>query len=196
MALYSLGRYDEAVKSLLKAADLNPSDPRCYPFLSKAYDSSPSQADDVIQRFRRFTEVQPKNAHAFYYYAMSLWKGKRAQDPNMDARQIESLLKTSISLDPSLADSHLQLGNLFSDQANYAAAIPEYQRALELNADLPDGHYRLATAYVRTGKKYLAQQQLDIYQKLRAAHLADLDKQRADIRQFIYSAKESPSGKP
>jgi tetratricopeptide (TPR) repeat protein len=114
----------------------------------------------------------------------------------MDAHQIESLLKTSISLDPSLADSHLQLGNLFSDQANYAAAIPEYQRALELNADLPDGHYRLATAYVRTGKKYLAQQQLDIYQKLRAAHLADLDKQRADIRQFIYSAKESPSGKP
>lgn len=196
MALYSLGRYDEAVKSLLKAADLNPSDPRCYPFLSKAYDSSPSQADDVIQRFRRFTEVQPKNAHAFYYYAMSLWKGKRAQDPNMDAHQIESLLKTSISLDPSLADSHLQLGNLFSDQANYAAAIPEYQRALELNSDLPDGHYRLATAYVRTGKKDLAQQQLDIYQKLRAEHLADLDKQRADIRQFVYSAKESPSGKP
>lgn len=196
MAFYSLGRYDEAVKSLLKAADLNPSDPRCYPFLSKAYDSSPSQAGDVIRRFRRFSELQPKNAHALYYYAMSLWKGKRAQDPNMDVRQIESLLKTSISLDASLADPHLQLGNLYSDRGNYAAAIPEYQRALELNSALPDGHYRLATAYVRTGKKDLAQRQLEIYQKLRAEHLADLDKQRADIRQFVYSAKESPSGKP
>ena len=39
MALYSRGNYDVAVKSLLKAADLNPSDPRCYLFLSKAYDS-------------------------------------------------------------------------------------------------------------------------------------------------------------
>src|SRR5436309_2821497 len=43
MTFYSLGNYDDAVKSLLKAADLNPSDARCYLFLSKAYDSSPSQ---------------------------------------------------------------------------------------------------------------------------------------------------------
>ena len=76
MALYSRGNYDDAVKALLKAADLNPSDPRCYLFLSKAYDSSPGQAEEVIQRFRRFAELQPHNARALYYYAMSLWKGK------------------------------------------------------------------------------------------------------------------------
>ena len=35
MALYSRGNYDDAVKALLKAADLNPSDPRCYYFLVK-----------------------------------------------------------------------------------------------------------------------------------------------------------------
>ena len=34
MALYAHGNYDEAVKSLLRAADLNPSDPSCYLFLS------------------------------------------------------------------------------------------------------------------------------------------------------------------
>ena len=62
IALYSRGNYDEAVKSLLRAADLSPSDPRCYFFLSKAYDSSPSQADEVIQRFARFAELQPSNA--------------------------------------------------------------------------------------------------------------------------------------
>src|SRR5205807_5121910 len=79
VALYSRGNYDDAVKSLLRAADLNPADPGCYLFLSKAYDSSPGQAGDVIQRFRRFAELQPSNARALYYYAMSLWKGKRAQ---------------------------------------------------------------------------------------------------------------------
>ena len=47
MALYSRGKYDEAVKALLAAADLNPADPRCYLFLSKAYDSSPNQADET-----------------------------------------------------------------------------------------------------------------------------------------------------
>ena len=49
MAFYSRGNYDDAVKSLLRAADLNPYDPRCYLFLSKAYDSSPSQADEVTR---------------------------------------------------------------------------------------------------------------------------------------------------
>src|SRR5437016_14169253 len=57
IALYARGNYDDAVKSLLRAADMNPSDPGCYFFLSKAYDSSPRQADDVIQRFRRFAEL-------------------------------------------------------------------------------------------------------------------------------------------
>ena len=75
MALYSLGKYDDAVASLLRAADLSPADPRIYPFLSRAYDSSPGQADEVIKRFRRFADLQPRNGRALYYYAMSLWKG-------------------------------------------------------------------------------------------------------------------------
>jgi tetratricopeptide (TPR) repeat protein len=195
MALYAHGNYDDAVKSLLRAADLNPSDPSCYLFLSRAYDSSPAQADDVIQRFRRFAELQPRNGQALYYYAMSLWKGKRAQDPSLDFHQIETLLKSSIALDSKLAESHLQLGNLYSDQSKYAEAIPEYVRALELDPDLGDAHYRLGQAYVRTGQKGPAQEQLQIYQKLREQHLADIEKQRAEIRQFVYAAKDSPSGK-
>src|SRR5277367_634699 len=196
MALYARGKYDEAVKALLVAADLNPNDPSCYLFLSRAYDSSPSQADEVIQRFRRYSELQPQNGQALYDYAMSLWKGKRAQDPTLDLHQIETLLKKSIELDPKLAESHLQLGNLYSDQSKYSEAIPEYLRALELDPDLGDAHYRLGQAYVRTGQKGLAQEQIEIYQKLREQHLADIEKQRAEIRQFVFAAKDNPSGKP
>jgi len=196
MALYAHGNYDDAVKSLIRAADLNPSEPSCYLFLSRAYDSSPSQADEVIQRFRRFSELQPHNAQALYYYAMSLWKGKRAEDPSLDLGQIESLLKKSLELNPKMADAHLQLGNLYSDQRKYAEAIPEYVRALELNADLADAHYRLGQAYVRTGQKDLAQQQLQVYQRMNDKNLADIEKQRAEIRQFVYAAKDNPSVKP
>jgi len=189
IALYSRGFYDEAVKSLLRAADLSPSDPRCYFFLSKAYDSSPSQADDVILKFRRFSELQPSDARASYYYAMSLWKGKRAQDPSLDLHQIESLLKQAVVLDPKLSEAHLQLGNLYSDQGQYAEAVPEYEKALENNSDLADAHYRLGQAYVHLGQKDKAQPQFQVYQQLRSQHLADLDKQRAEVRQFVYSEK-------
>jgi len=195
VALYSSGNYDEAVTALLKGADLNPSDPRCYLFLSKAYDSSPSQAQEVIQRFRRFAELESNNAKALYYYAMSLWKGKRAEDPDVDFHQIEALLKRSAALDPAFADAHLQIANIDSAQNKYQEAIPEYIRAKELNPDLADAYYRLGQAYMRTGKKDLAQEQFHKYQGVRERHLAELDKQRAEIRQFVYAAKDSPADK-
>jgi len=195
MALYARGSYDEAVKARLEAADLNPSDQRAYLFLSKAYDRSPEQVNDVIERFHKFAEIQPRNAQAQYYYAMSLWKGKRAQDPNLDLSQIQSLLKKSVTLDPKLAEAHLQLGNVYSDQNKHADAIPEYLTALKLDPNLADGYYRLGQAYVRTGEKDRAQEQFQIYQKVRTQRMADLDRQRAEVRQFVYSAKNGPAAK-
>ena len=196
MALYSRGKYDDAVTALLSAADLDPSDPRCYYFLSKAYDSSPTHADEVIQRFRRFSELQPGSGRACYYYAMSLWKGRRAEEPDVDLQQVKSLLEKSVSLDPKLAEAHLQLGNLYSDQHDYVNAGPEYEQALKLNPDLADAHYRLGQVYVHTGQKDRAQQEFDVYQHLRAQHMAELDKERAEVQQFVYTAKAAPAAKP
>ena len=195
IAFYSRGNYDDAVKLLLRAADLNASDANCYLFLSRAYDSAPSQANEVIERFRRFAELQPKNARAPYYYAMSLWKGKRAQDADIDLHQIEALLKAAIALDPKFAEARLQLGNLYSDQKRYADAIPQYVSALKENPELGDAHYRLGQAYVRTGDKQRAQEHFEVYQRVRAEHLAEIDKQRAEVRQFVYTAKNAPSAK-
>ncbi len=196
LSLYSRGRYDDAVKALLAAVDLSPADPRCYVFLSKAYNSSPLQADDVIKAFRRYADLQPTSALAQYYYAVSLWKGKRTEDASLDQQTIESLLLKAVSLDDSLADAHVQLGNLYADQHNYDKSIPQYVRALELNPNLADAHYRLGTDYVHVGKKDDAQKEFAVYQKLRADHLNEIDKERAEVQQFVYSAKSTASMQP
>jgi tetratricopeptide (TPR) repeat protein len=196
LALYSRGKYDEAVQALLTAADLDPSDPRSYLFLSKAYDSSPKQADDVIQHFHRYAELRPTDARAQYYYAMSLWKGKRAGDANVDLQTVQTLLQKSISLDNNLPEAHVQLGDLYAGQHQYDKSIPEYVRALELNPYLSDAHYRLGTDYVHIGQKDQAQREFAVYQKLRAEHLAETDKERAEVQQFVYSEKSDSSTKP
>jgi tetratricopeptide (TPR) repeat protein len=196
MTLDLRGRYDDAVKALLTAADLNPSDPRCYLFLSKAYGSSPNLAEDVIRRFRRYAELQPTNAMAQYYYAMSLWKGEQLEDSSLDLGLVEALLKKSLALDDKLPEAHVQLGNLYADQHHFVESIPEYRRALELNPNLPDAHYRLGQDYVHVGQKDQAQQEFAVYQKLRAEHLAEEDKERAEVQQFVYAAKATSSSKP
>jgi tetratricopeptide (TPR) repeat protein len=195
LSYYSRGKYDEAIKALIAAADLNPADPRCYVFLSKAYNSSPLQADEVIQRFRRYAELQPGNALAQYYYAVSLWKGKRVSDPGTDLSMVESLLQKAISVDDSLAEAHVQLGNLYADQHQYEKSIPQYVRALELDAHLSDAHYRLGTDYVHVGEKEKAQKEFAVYQTLRAEHLAEVEKERAEVQQFVYSEKSPPPSK-
>ena len=196
MALYSRSRYEESIKALLQAADLNPTDPRCYLFLSKAYLSSPNQADEVIQRFRHYAEIEPSNALAQYYYALSLWKGKRSEATSINYPLVESLLQKAISLDGRLAEAHLQLGILYADQHEYAKSLPEYTRALNLNPGLADAHYRLGQYYVHAGQKDHAQQEFQTFQQLQARHQAEVDKERAEVRQFVYSSNEASASKP
>lgn len=196
MTLYSRGIYEEAVKALLAAADLSPTDARCYLFLSKAYDSSPGQAAEVIEHFRRYAELEPLNARAQYYYAMSLWKGKRAHDAGVDFSTVELLLKKAVTLNDALPEAHLQLGTLYADQHDYEKSIPQLERALQLEPNLPDAHYRLGTALVHTGQKDRAQAEFAIYQKQRAEHMAELDKERAEVQQFVISSRTAQTGKP
>jgi tetratricopeptide (TPR) repeat protein len=191
MALYSRARYDEAVKALLTAADLKPDDARCYFFLSKAFANTPIQADDVIARFRRYAESEPNNASGAYYYATALRKGTRADDLEKVLPQVESLLQRAISLDPKMADAHMQLGSLYAEKREYGKSIAEYKSALTMNPDLPDAHYRLGQDYIHSGQKDLAQTEIDIYQKQRTQHLAETDKERAEVKQFVYSTRDS-----
>lgn len=189
LALYSRGKYDEAVQALLTAADLNPADPRCYVFLSKAYDSSPRRADAVTQAFRRYAELRPNDALAQYDLALSLWKGNRASGSAADLETVEALLKKSIALDGTIPEAHVQLGDLYAGKHQYEDSIPEYERAIKLNPNLSDAHYRLGTDYVHVGRKEEAEREFAVYQKLRAEHLAEVEKERAEVQQFVYSER-------
>ncbi len=191
MALYARGLYEGAVKALLQAADIDPTDARCYLFLSRAYDSSPLQADEVGRRFQQYAQQQPGNALAQFYYAMSVWKGQRFGGSSVDFPFIESLLKKSIALDNTLAQAHFQLGNLYADQHQYERSLPEYLRVLQLDPNLAEAHYRLGTDYTHLGQKDRAQAEYSVYQKLRSEHLAEVERERAEVQQFVYSSKSS-----
>jgi len=192
IAYYSLGFYDDAAQALCRATDLAPSDPRPYLFLGRMFDISVRHADEVTKRLKRFVEMQPGNALASYYYAMSLWKGQRGQSVQADMDQIASLLKRAATLDPKFPDSHLQLGILYAGEQRYSNAIGEYQRAIKLKPDLADAHYHLAQAYSRTGEKVLAEKELELYTRYHQQGMAEDERRRKEAGHFIYSLQENP----
>jgi len=184
------GRYAEAVQALLKGISLDPSDARAYYFLSKAYEQAPGLADQVVEAFRRYAELRPRDALATYYYAISLWKGRRSETSPAHLDEVESQLKKALALDPSLPDPHLQLANLYSQRRQYAEAVPEYQQTLKLSPNIPDAHFRLGQAYVHLGKQDLAEKEFQLHKQLYERRLAEEDKQRSEILKFVYSMKE------
>ena len=99
-------------------------------------------------------------------------------------------MKKSLSLDPSCPEAHLQLGNLYSQRHQYAEAVPEYLEALAHSPNIPDAHFRLGQAYSHVGKKDLAEKEFQLHKQLYEQRLAEDDKQRSEIKQFVYSMKE------
>ncbi len=192
MSQYSRGEYDEAIHSLTTAADLNPSDPRCYLFLSKAFLSSPNQAQSVIDHFQNYAAIEPNNALAQFYYAIAVWKGRRVEGPAIDYPKVEAILQRSIALNGAIAETHLQLGILYNDEHAYERALPEYERAVQLDPGLADAHFRLGRSYLRGGEKAKAERELDLFKTLQAQHQAELDKERADVQQFVVADKAAP----
>ena len=168
IALYSRNSYEEAIEALCHASDLDPSDPRPYLFLGKMYNVSKGRADEVAKRMKRFMETNPNNSLAYYYGALSLWKGTGNGEPGVDLARVEALFRKSLALDPRSADAHLQLGILYHDQHREPEALAEFQEAVRANPGDPDAHYHLAQAYFRTGDKARGQAELQVYEKLHA----------------------------
>ncbi len=168
IAQYSRGQYEDAVKSFCTAADLAPSDPRPYQFLGEMYGVAPASAGEITKRLTGFAKAHPQNAQAQYYYAMNLWKGQPSPPQPAEMRRVEALLKQAVALDRTFAKAFLQLGILLSDDRRYKEAIAALQRAIQLEPDVAQAHYRLAQAYQRTGQQALADKELEIFERLNA----------------------------
>ena len=166
IARYARGQYEEAVKAFCQAADLTPSDPRPYEFLGDMYGVAPELGSEVTTRLARFAKANPRNALAQFYYAMNLWKGQSPKSPPADMARVEALLRQAVSLDPRLAKGFFELGVLLSDQQRYKEAIQNLRRAVQVEPDLAQAHYRLAQAYQRTGQPDLAAKELEIFEEI------------------------------
>jgi tetratricopeptide (TPR) repeat protein len=189
-AWYARGSYDHAVETLCRASDLDPKAEGPYLFLGRIQNVEAGGSREIADRMARFARQHPANAWANYYYAVSLWKRREGPEDQKDLLQIETLLREAVRLDPKLGAAYLQLGILYSEQKKSSAAVAAYQKAVESAPDLPDAHYRLAQAYRQAGEKLRAQQQLQLYQQTSQREAEQVERQRHEVRQFVYTLRE------
>jgi tetratricopeptide (TPR) repeat protein len=190
VAWYAEGSNDQAARRLGEAADLNPGDSVPYIFLGKIQSAEATPSATIAEKLARFARLQPDNAMANYYYAVTLWKRRTglADDPNL--AQARSLLENAIRLEPKLGAAYLQLGILYAAGNDLPRAISNYQKAIEANPRLEEAHYRLAHAYRLTGQTPQAQEELRLYQELEKTSAQELERERHESKQFVYTLKD------
>lgn len=173
VALYAANEYDEAVKVLCAAVDLDPKDRRPIEFLGRASRVSPELAREVDRRLQDFAERYPENAATNYFYALGLWE-RGGGDEGKDVARIEQLLKKAESLSPEWYEPHYQLGVVYEAEKRYADAIGEMSRAVKIDPAFFPAHYRLAVLYNRVGRKADAEVEVATVKRLK-------DKDNADV---------------
>lgn len=190
-AWFARGANQQAVQHICEAADLDPTDPTAYRFLGKLLRAETRPSQDEIEKLHRFATLQPNKAEANYYYALALWKSRRDSADSVIS-QAESRLTNAIHLDPKFALAHLQRGIIHADKRDYANAISDYKRAIEIDPQLEEAHFRLAQAYRQTGNVEKSKQELRIHQQLLQESSQQIDRERHEIRQFVYTLRDQP----
>jgi tetratricopeptide (TPR) repeat protein len=187
---YALGSYDNGVQRLCEASDLNPEDPNPYLFLGKIQAVEPEPRAAITERLERFVTLQPENAMANYYYAVTLWKGRKSPEDVESLARVRSLLEKSTRIDPNFGPSYLQLGILYSEQKDFPNAIATYQNAIHATPDMEQAHYRLSQAYRQVGETSKSQSELRRYEQISKEKSAETERQRHQVQQFVYELQE------
>ncbi len=199
----SLGSYDRAEQFLASASDLAPNDPTPYLFLGRMQSLETTPSEGAAERLARFAQLQPDNALANYYYAVSLSKqSSGASDDAERSARLEALLLKAVQLDPKLGAAYLQLGIFYSQRADFPRAISAYQKAIaaspaevsvEFDVMLAEAHYRLAQAYLRNGDEASAQEQLQLHDQFAKKTKDDVDREHREIQEFVISLRKNNS---
>ena len=189
-SLYVFGAPEKAAQRFCEASDLNPQDPNPYLFMGKIQATEAMASEAVAQRLQRFPKLQPENALANYYYAVSLWKARKSAADDGTLARIKSLLTKSVHLDPKLGEAYLQLGIVYAEEKEMPKAISAYEQAITATPDLAEAHYRLAQAYRQAGEPTRARAELQLYEKISKERTDEAEAERRQTQQFVYQLQQ------
>ena len=205
VAWYARGSCDRAAESLVSASDLDPENPTPYLFLGRMQTVETTALEGSVERLARFAQLQPGNALANYYYAVSLWK---QPDSSGDSNAERSSARGSTVAEGSASRSEARrcvsaTGDSLRAARGFFAGnfgVSKGSRSqsgrswFAVRSDLEEAHYRLAQAYLRTGEKTKAQEELELHRQLSKKTKEDAERKRREIQQFVISLRGENSG--
>jgi tetratricopeptide (TPR) repeat protein len=156
------GKWDQAEKDYRKILEQNPRYPGIHFRLARLLLSKPNPTPDFAEQAKKELQeelaIDPSNAGAEYVL------GELARQAQ-DLPAAEQHFSKATQLEPNFADAYLGLGMSLLGEKKYAEAVAPLEKAVKLQPGNPAGHYSLATAYSRTGRKEDADREFALQQQ-------------------------------
>ena len=137
-ALFRLERYEEALESLGRSISLHPHPPTATARLILMGKASRAlgRAEAAAGHFERAVEIDPRNPEALDHLALTRFEEKRYEE-------VLDLYRTMLEVRPDSAQTHSNLGATYYHLGRPEEASRSFERALELNPELPAARTRL-----------------------------------------------------
>jgi tetratricopeptide (TPR) repeat protein len=156
------GKWDAAEKDYRKILEQNPRYPGIHFRLARLLLSKPNPSPDFAEQAKKELqaelEIDPTNAGAEYVL------GELARQAQDLPAAVQHFSKAT-QLEPNFADAYLGLGMSLLTGKQYTEAVAPLEKAVKLQPGNPAGHYSLATAYARTGRKEDAEREFALQQQ-------------------------------
>jgi tetratricopeptide (TPR) repeat protein len=156
------GKWDEAEAEYRKILRQNPQVPGIHYRIGRiilSQPATPTTANDAKKEFDAELEIDPKNAGAEYVL------GELARQAQQWDEAIAHFSRAT-ELDEGFAEAFLGYGMSFNSAQKFSDAIPPLEKYVQMRPKDPAGHYQLAIAYARSGRKEDASREMAIQREL------------------------------
>ena len=180
----------KAAPRFLKAIEFVPDGLLSYHLLSQSFDQAPQVFDEAVSRFKQFFLDHPENPWAGYYQALASFRAALKAGHSDHLQEAISLLKGVISQKGDFFEAHRLLGEIYFHLKLWNEAAAALQRAVEMDSEHAEAHYKLALALRRSGQTERAKSTLKRYQALKSQQDTAVAERMARTAKFILDLKK------
>lgn len=172
----SQGKWDEAAAEYRKILEKYPNQPGIHYRLGRillSEPTTPQTAEEAKKEFEAELRVDPDAASAEFML------GDLARQSEQWDEAIRHFSRAE-QLDAGFSEAYLGLGMALNAAGKNADAVAPLERYVKTEPDDPAGHYQLALAYARVGRKQDADRELALQRKAQEAQRAAPHPQNPD----------------
>ncbi len=186
-AYFGNGNYAKALSPFASLLQSDPDNALYAELLGMACTAVMQESRPQCDDLTAYAQSHPQDAKAAVYAATNILQGAPTEAQMQVA---DKLLHNAIAADPKDAQARYQMGLLQQNKGNWAESIPNLEKAVVLKPELAGAHYHLSLAYWRGRRKAEAEEQMALYKKYYAQQQQDLDQRLRQISTFIFDKQK------